>query len=166
MPFKISFGTTWLSWLSHYMYYCSNKERKQINRLEVCVAFCLVIFLFNQINKQCVQLEPRTFSTACWLRGQGLELRGQGQGLPKCVFEAEDVFEDSTSAVFCQFLSIFASPSKRIRFFVGIFISPYPQYVDIDKNFVQKFRVFRNKISKHMVANGTESNRLFIFVNK
>ena len=34
-------------------------ERKQIDRLEVYVVLCLVIFLFNQLKNDAV-LEPRT----------------------------------------------------------------------------------------------------------
>ena len=47
-----------LAWLAITMYYFSNKERKQVDRPQVCVVVCLVIFLFNQSKNNAI-LEPR-----------------------------------------------------------------------------------------------------------
>ena len=53
MPFKITLLNLAIT------YYFSNKKRKQIDKLEVEVIFCLVIVLFNQSKNNAV-LEPRT----------------------------------------------------------------------------------------------------------
>ena len=72
----MSFSTTWLSWLSHCIYYFVNKERKGIDRPKVYIVFCLVIFFFNHSKNNAV-LGSRTalFSRTCRLRShcQGLQ---------------------------------------------------------------------------------------------
>ena len=45
---------TWLSWLSH-LHYVWNKERKRIDKQEVYIVFCLVIFLLNQSKNNAVR---------------------------------------------------------------------------------------------------------------
>ena len=65
------------------LYCLSNKEWKQINRPEVYVVFCLVIFLFNQSKNNAV-LEPRKehFRGLVGFEAQAKERRPQGQGRP------------------------------------------------------------------------------------
>ena len=71
------------------LYYFSNKERKRIDRPEVYVVFCLVIFLFNQSKNNAV-LKPRKehFRGLVGFEVQAKEgPRGQGRpgGLPTLV---------------------------------------------------------------------------------
>ena len=48
-PFKIRFRMTWLSWLSHYTYYFSSKERKQQkDRLADMLSVVWLFFCSNQ----------------------------------------------------------------------------------------------------------------------
>ena len=64
-------------------YYFSNKERKRIDRPEVYIVFCLVIYLFNQSKNNAV-LEPRKehFRELVGFEAQAKEGRSRGQGRP------------------------------------------------------------------------------------
>ena len=87
MPCKIRFSMTWLSWLSHCVFF--NKERKRIDKLDVYVVFCLIIFLFSQ-SKNIAVLEPGTKHFRELVR-----FEAEAQGLS---FKAKDVLEDFASA--------------------------------------------------------------------
>ena len=58
MPFKISFGMTWLSWLSHCIIFQKRKRNNEFADYQIC-RLLFVFFHFNQVKNNAV-LQPRT----------------------------------------------------------------------------------------------------------
>ena len=71
----------WLSWLPHCIIF---QIRKRIDRPEVYIVFCLVIFLFNQ-PKNNAYLEPRTehFRGPVGFEAKNFKMCPRGQGRPR-----------------------------------------------------------------------------------
>ena len=65
------------------LYYVSNKQRKRIDRAEVYVVFCLVIFLFKQSkNNAVLELRKEHVLGLVGFEAQAKEGRPRGQGRP------------------------------------------------------------------------------------
>ena len=82
MPFGISFGMTWLSWLSYGIIFQIRKRNNELTDYQIC---CLLFFFFFNQSKNNAVLEPRTghFRGLAGFKANGLKMcpRGQGRSL-------------------------------------------------------------------------------------